>query len=93
MSSKNMLNLSRTVVRTLTTSAPRRAAAKNEVEKGYFELKKVQEHFQKHDGKPVFLKGSFVDQLLYRLTVALSLAGIGGMAKLFYDLSVPKSQD
>ncbi|XP_054746392.1 cytochrome c oxidase subunit 7A, mitochondrial-like [Anastrepha obliqua] len=91
MSSK-MLNLSRVVVRNLTTSAPRRAAG-NEVEKGYFELRKVQEHFQKHDGKPVFLKGSFADQLLYRLTVALSLAGIGGMLKLFYEMSVPKSQD
>lgn len=88
-----MLNLSRVVVRNLTTSAPRRAAAKDEVEKGYFELKKVQEHFQKNDGKPVFLKGSFADQLLYRFTVALSLAGIGGMLKLFYDLSVPKTQD
>ncbi|XP_011178106.1 cytochrome c oxidase subunit 7A, mitochondrial [Zeugodacus cucurbitae] len=93
MSSVKMLNLSRVVVRNLTTTVPRRAAAKGEVEKGYFELKKVQEHFQKHDGKPVFLKGSFSDQLLYRLTVALSLAGVGGMLKLFYDLSVPQSQD
>ncbi|XP_017463870.1 PREDICTED: cytochrome c oxidase subunit 7A, mitochondrial-like [Rhagoletis zephyria] len=93
MSSAKMLNLSRVVVRNLTTTSARRTAAKNEIDKGYFELKKVQEHFQKHDGKPVFLKGSFADQLLYRLTVALSLAGIGGMVKLFYDLSVPKSQD
>ncbi|CAD6992819.1 cytochrome c oxidase subunit 7A, mitochondrial [Ceratitis capitata] len=93
MNSAKVLNLSRVVVRSLTTTAPRRAVTKGEVEKGYFELKKVQEHFQKHDGKPVFLKGSFADQLLYRLTVALSLAGIGGMAKLFYDLSVPQSQE
>ncbi|XP_013105331.1 cytochrome c oxidase subunit 7A, mitochondrial [Stomoxys calcitrans] len=87
-----MLNLSRAVVRSFTTSGAQRAVVKGEVEKGYFEIKKVQEHFQKKDGKPVFLKGSAVDQILYRITVALSLVGIGGMGKLFYELSVPKSE-
>lgn len=80
------------VVRSFTTSGAQRAVAKGEVEKGYFEIRKVQEHFQKKDGKPVFLKGSTMDQVLYRITVALSLVGIGGMGKLFYDLSVPKSE-
>ncbi|XP_065364041.1 cytochrome c oxidase subunit 7A, mitochondrial [Calliphora vicina] len=86
-----MLNLSRAVVRSFTTSGAQRTVAKAEVEKGYFEIRKVQEHFQKKDGKPVFLKGSVFDQVLYRLTVALSLVGIGGMGKLFFDLSVPKT--
>ncbi|XP_005182545.1 cytochrome c oxidase subunit 7A, mitochondrial [Musca domestica] len=86
------MNFSRVIVRSLTTSGAQRAVAKGEVEKGYFELKKVQEHFQKKDGKPVFLKGSTFDQVLYRVTVALALVGVGGMGKLFYDLSVPKSE-
>lgn len=80
------------VVRSFTTAGAQRTAAKAEVEKGYFEIRKVQEHFQKKDGKPVFLKGSAMDNILYRITVALSLVGIGGMGKLFYDLSVPKTE-
>uniref|UniRef100_A0A1A9ZT24 Uncharacterized protein n=1 Tax=Glossina pallidipes TaxID=7398 RepID=A0A1A9ZT24_GLOPL len=85
-----MLNFSRVVVRNFTSSSNRLAVAKGEIEKGYFELKKIQEHFQKKDGKPVFLKGSAMDQVLYRITMALSLVGIGGMAKLFYELAVPQ---
>lgn len=83
------------VVRSFATTAGRRSAAvpKEQIEKGYFEIRKVQEHFQKKDGKPVFLKGSAVDQVLYRITMALALVGIGGMTKLFYDLSVPKKDD
>ncbi|BFF91115.1 cytochrome c oxidase subunit 7A mitochondrial [Drosophila madeirensis] len=90
-----MLNLSRAVVRSFATTTSRRSTAvgKEQVEKGYFEIRKVQEHFQKKDGKPVFLKGSAVDSVLYRITMALALVGIGGMTKLFYDLSVPKKDD
>ncbi|KAI8044760.1 cytochrome c oxidase subunit 7A, mitochondrial [Drosophila gunungcola] len=89
-----MMNLSRAVVRSFATTAGRRSAAvpKEQIEKGYFEIRKVQDHFQKKDGKPVFLKGSAVDQVLYRITMALALVGIGGMGKLFYDLSVPKKE-
>ena len=85
-----MINLSKAIVRSFATSGARRSemVSKSNIEKGYFELKKVQEHFQKKDGKPVFLKGSVMDQVLYRLTVALSLVGIGSMGKLFYELSV-----
>lgn len=31
-----------------------------------------------------------MDQVLYRLTFGLSLVGLGGVLKLFYDLSFPK---
>ncbi|KAI9584907.1 cytochrome c oxidase subunit 7A, mitochondrial [Glossina fuscipes] len=85
-----MLNFSRVVVRSFSNSSNRFAVAKGEIEKGYFEIKKIQEHFQKKDGKPVFLKGSAMDQVLYRITMALSLVGIGGMGKLFYELAVPQ---
>ncbi|ALC45459.1 CG9603, partial [Drosophila busckii] len=81
------------VVRSFATSSARRSTvAKDQIEKGYFEVRKVQEHFQKKDGKPVFLKGSAVDNVLYRITMALALVGIGGMGKLFWDLSVPKKE-
>ncbi|XP_068154102.1 cytochrome c oxidase subunit 7A, mitochondrial [Drosophila tropicalis] len=90
-----MMNLSRAVVRSFATTATRRSTAvgKDQIEKGYFEIRKVQEHFQKKDGKPVFLKGSAFDNVLYRVTMALALVGIGGMTKLFYDLSVPQKQE
>nr|AAL48889.1 RE30055p [Drosophila melanogaster] len=44
-----MMNLSRAVVRSFATTAGRRSAAvpKDQIEKGYFEIRKVQEHFQK----------------------------------------------
>ncbi|KAH8381400.1 hypothetical protein KR093_004091, partial [Drosophila rubida] len=83
------------VVRSFSTATTRRATAatgKDQIEKGYFEIRKVQEHFQKKDGKPVFLKGSAVDSVLYRITMALALVGIGGMGKLFWELSVPKKE-
>lgn len=63
-----------------------------EVPKGYTEIKKVQEHFQKKDGKPIFLKGGAFDQVLYRVTMGLSIVGVAGIGKLIYDLSVPKAE-
>ncbi|EDV91401.1 cytochrome c oxidase subunit 7A, mitochondrial [Drosophila grimshawi] len=90
-----MMNLSRAVVRSFATTSSRRATAtsKDQIAKGYFEIRKVQEHFQKKDGKPVFLKGSTVDSVLYRITMALALVGLGGIGKLFYELSVPQKQE
>ncbi|XP_037949673.1 cytochrome c oxidase subunit 7A, mitochondrial-like [Teleopsis dalmanni] len=87
-----MLNLSRAVVRNFATSGVRRATPSTNIDKGYFEVKKIQDHFQKKDGKPVFLKGSAMDQVLYRVTMGLCLVAIGGMGKLFYDLSMPKKE-
>lgn len=63
-----------------------------DIPKGYTEIKKVQEQFQKKDGKPIFLKGGAFDQVLYRLTMGLSLVGVAGIGKLVYDLSVPKTE-
>lgn len=73
--------------------AIRRLATKAaEVPKGYTEIKKVQEQFQKKDGKPIFLKGGVFDQVLYRVTMGLSVVGIAGIGKLIYDLSFPKPE-
>ncbi|XP_018409094.1 PREDICTED: cytochrome c oxidase subunit 7A-related protein, mitochondrial [Nanorana parkeri] len=35
----------------------------------------LQKHFQKPDGVPVYLKGGYIDRLLYRTTMALTLGG------------------
>lgn len=92
------MNVSRAVIRSFTTSnvvlAAEKKAAKSaggQVHPGYAKIKDIQAAFQKPDGKPVFLKGGMKDQVLYRTTVLLCAVGIGGMVKLFWDLSVPKS--
>ncbi|XP_055850853.1 cytochrome c oxidase subunit 7A, mitochondrial [Episyrphus balteatus] len=84
------MNVSRAVIRQFATSNV--AKSGGEVHKGYLKMKDIQQKFQVPDGKPVFLKGGAADQVLYRLTVLLCLGGIGGMGKLFWDLSVPKSE-
>ncbi|XP_055903350.1 cytochrome c oxidase subunit 7A, mitochondrial-like [Eupeodes corollae] len=84
------MNVSRAVIRQFATSNVVRSGG--EVHKGYAKLKDVQQKFQQPDGKPVFLKGGAMDQVLYRFTVLLCLGGVGGMVKLFWDLSVPKTE-
>lgn len=74
-------------MRGLSTSVRRPA----EIEPGYFKLKKIQEHFLKENGVPVFLKGSVMDNVLYRLTMGLCVAGLGGMGLFFYDIAYPKT--
>ncbi|ETN65484.1 cytochrome c oxidase subunit VIIa [Anopheles darlingi] len=89
MSCKNVAHLilrnSRQFSRTATASS-------GEVAEGYKQLKHIQAKFQKPDGKPVFLKGGAMDNALFSLTVALSLVGLAGIGKLFYELSYPKKE-
>uniref|UniRef100_A0A182YQW5 Cytochrome c oxidase subunit viia n=2 Tax=Anopheles stephensi TaxID=30069 RepID=A0A182YQW5_ANOST len=68
-------------------------ASSGEVAEGYKQLRHIQEKFQKPDGKPVFLKGGPMDNVLFSLTMVLSLVGLAGIGKLFYDLSYPKKDD
>ena len=51
-----------------------------------------QQLFQKEDDVPVFLKGGPADALLYRLTMALCLVGLAGIAHTIYGHAVPKKQ-
>lgn len=44
-------------------------------------FKKLQERFQRDDGKPVFLKMGIRDQILYRLTMGLALFGLVSIGK------------
>ncbi|XP_035773812.1 cytochrome c oxidase subunit 7A, mitochondrial-like [Anopheles albimanus] len=88
MSCKNVAHLilrNRQFSRTATASS-------GEVAEGYKQLKHLQAKFQKPDGKPVFLKGGAMDNALFSLTMALSLVGLAGIGKLFYELSYPKKE-
>uniref|UniRef100_A0A182JFI8 Cytochrome c oxidase subunit viia n=2 Tax=Anopheles atroparvus TaxID=41427 RepID=A0A182JFI8_ANOAO len=87
MSYKNVARLVLQNSRQFSRTAP---ASSGEVAEGYKQLKHIQEKFQKPDGKPVFLKGGPMDNALFGLTIALSLVGLAGIGKLFYELSYPK---
>uniref|UniRef100_A0A182N048 Cytochrome c oxidase subunit viia n=1 Tax=Anopheles dirus TaxID=7168 RepID=A0A182N048_9DIPT len=92
MSYKNIVRLvlqqqqSRQLSRTATASS-------GEVAEGYKQLRHIQEKFQKPDGKPVFLKGGPMDNALFSVTAVLSLVGLAGIAKLFYELSYPAKEE
>uniref|UniRef100_A0A182UXZ3 Cytochrome c oxidase subunit viia n=1 Tax=Anopheles merus TaxID=30066 RepID=A0A182UXZ3_ANOME len=90
MSYKNVARLVLQQNRQFSRTAP---ASSSEVAEGYKQLKHIQEKFQKPDGKPVFLKGGPMDNVLFSLTMVLSVAGLAGIGKLFYELSYPKKDD
>uniref|UniRef100_T1DFT6 Putative cytochrome c oxidase subunit viia n=1 Tax=Psorophora albipes TaxID=869069 RepID=T1DFT6_9DIPT len=86
MSAKNVVRLALQSTRQFSRSS---AASSAEVAAGYKQLKHIQAKFQKPDGKPVFLKGGPVDNVMFMVTCVLCLAGIAGMSKLIYQLSYP----
>ncbi|XP_030556250.1 uncharacterized protein LOC115759458 [Drosophila novamexicana] len=47
-------------------------------------MAKLQKQFQENDGKPVFLKGGGMDNILYRLTLLLCLVGTLGDIYLWF---------
>ncbi|CAG9113498.1 hypothetical protein JYU34_009040 [Plutella xylostella] len=53
-------------------------------------VRKQQETFQKDNDQPVFLKGGAFDSILYRLTMALCVVGIIGVADTVYGHAFPK---
>ncbi|KAJ0175647.1 hypothetical protein K1T71_008806 [Dendrolimus kikuchii] len=53
-------------------------------------IRKQQELFQKDNDLPVFLKGGPMDSLLYRVTMALCIVGLVGIAHTIYGHAVPK---
>ncbi|XP_045768531.1 uncharacterized protein LOC123869587 [Maniola jurtina] len=55
-------------------------------------IRKKQELFQKENDLPVHLKGGPVDAILYRLTMALCIVGLGGILHTVYTHAVPKKQ-
>uniref|UniRef100_A0A1Q3FK15 Putative cytochrome c oxidase subunit viia n=1 Tax=Culex tarsalis TaxID=7177 RepID=A0A1Q3FK15_CULTA len=86
-------NVARLMVQNSRQFSRTSAASSAEVAEGYKQLKHIQAKFQKPDGKPVFLKGGPVDNVLFGITSVLCLVGIAGMGKLIYDLSYPKPND
>ncbi|XP_058444489.1 cytochrome c oxidase subunit 7A, mitochondrial-like [Malaya genurostris] len=89
MSSKSIAQLFLRGSRQFSRSA---AVSSGEIAPGYKELKNIQAKFQKPDGKPVFLKGGAVDNILYLTTCALCVVGMAGIGKLLYELSYPPKQ-
>ncbi|XP_007427021.1 cytochrome c oxidase subunit 7A2, mitochondrial [Python bivittatus] len=49
-----------------------------------------QKHFQEDNGIPVHLKNGMTDILLYRLTMALSVFGVGYLLYNFYEVGKSK---
>ncbi|KAM3853633.1 cytochrome c oxidase subunit 7A2, mitochondrial [Vipera latastei] len=49
-----------------------------------------QKHFQEDNGLPVHLKNGIPDVLLYRITMLLSVCGVGYMLYNFYEIGKPK---
>ncbi|GLV43349.1 Cytochrome c oxidase subunit 7A [Carabus blaptoides fortunei] len=83
-SAQRTVALARLVARNYSTAAPGQPSSH------FQSLKAKQAKFQCDDGLPVFLKGGVMDKILYQTTVVLCFVGTGMMAKLFWDLSVPK---
>uniref|UniRef100_A0A7N5K6J4 Cytochrome c oxidase subunit 7A2 n=1 Tax=Ailuropoda melanoleuca TaxID=9646 RepID=A0A7N5K6J4_AILME len=50
----------------------------------------VLKHFQEDNGIPVHLKNGMPDSLLYRITMTLSLVGIGYFFYHLYEIGKPK---
>ncbi|XP_059621881.1 cytochrome c oxidase subunit 7A, mitochondrial [Phlebotomus argentipes] len=88
---RNVGRLAQQSARQVSTSSVCNSA-KGEVHPGYQRLKEVQAKFQKPDGLPVHLKMGARDQIMYRITMGLSLVGLGFIGKLFYELSYPKEE-
>lgn len=51
-----------------------------------------QKLFQEDNGIPVYLKGGTTDALLYRLTMTLSIFGVGYVLYELYTAAMPKKQ-
>lgn len=47
-------------------------------------MAKLQKQFQEDNGKPVFLKGGPMDNILYRLTLVLCVLGVVGDLMLWF---------
>jgi len=56
----------------------------------YAALKKKQQLFQRIDDLPVHIKGGPIDKVLFGVTMALCVVGIGYSLQTLYVMSVPK---
>ncbi|XP_013928389.1 PREDICTED: cytochrome c oxidase subunit 7A2, mitochondrial [Thamnophis sirtalis] len=72
----------RQVARNPINFASRRQVASKIAEK--------QKHFQEDNGVPVYLKNGMPDAVLYRITMALSVVGLGYLFYNLYEIGKPK---
>ena len=59
------------------------------VVRGLDKLKKKQQHFQKNDGLPVFLKGGPFDKILFYTTIILAILGVTNTFAFVYEKAFP----
>lgn len=59
------------------------------VVQGLEKLKKKQQHFQKNDGLPVFLKGGPFDRILFYTTMILAILGVTNTFAFIYGKAFP----
>lgn len=82
MLSRKMLVATKTVSRNIHCSRPLNEDARLK------ELKKWQEHFQKPDGVPVYLKRGLSDRLILGFIVIGTAFGLGNSLKYLYQESI-----
>ncbi|PSN47025.1 Cytochrome c oxidase subunit 7A [Blattella germanica] len=82
---KKVLQLGFSGARQITTSQVARQQTAN-----YEKLKAKQAKFQVNNGLGVHEKGGIVDKILYQVTLAMCVVGMGLSGKVLYDLSFPK---
>ncbi|KDR17513.1 cytochrome c oxidase subunit 7A, mitochondrial [Zootermopsis nevadensis] len=87
-SAKKLLQLGQLSARQFCTSQAHMSAGRKVAD--YSKLKAKQAKFQVNDGKLIHLKGGAIDRLLYQLTVAICVIGVGLSGKFLYELSFPK---
>lgn len=80
--SRKMLVATKTLSRNIHRTRPLNEDARLK------DLKKWQEHFQKPDGVPVYLKRGLSDRLIFGFVVICTFAGLGNSFKYLYEESI-----
>lgn len=83
------------ILKTLPKTIVTRFSTKNngsygEVDEGYKLFKLKQQHFQKPDGKPIFLKGGPMDKVLFLSTLGLCGFGLLSAFSFIIGSAFPK---
>lgn len=84
---KILKTLPRTI---LTRFSTKGNAANGEIDEGYKRFKLKQQHFQKPDGKPIFLKGGPMDKVLFLSTLGLCGFGLLSAFVFIFGSAFPK---
>ncbi|EDW84368.2 uncharacterized protein Dwil_GK13185 [Drosophila willistoni] len=81
---RNMLNPRLVPIRRIQLASRLEGAVKTGGGKVTPKMANLQKKFQENNGKPVFLKGGAMDNILYRLTLVLCVLGVVGDVWLWF---------